>query len=138
MKERPISEITPPQGEAGGRERPNEDETRVRHEGENGRAQEGGAYQPQNAFEEHQERSGKENAAFFLCAAGMKKKRVCQRNIQTPQQVVGQLLFRRKVGTDTLVEPRSNDPLDKGHFQAGKLLEDVLPIKGESSCRDSG
>ncbi|GFV12516.1 hypothetical protein TNCV_1614891, partial [Trichonephila clavipes] len=37
MKERPVSEITP-RGEAGGRERPNEDETRVRHEGENGRA----------------------------------------------------------------------------------------------------
>ncbi|GFV90408.1 transposable element Tcb1 transposase [Trichonephila clavipes] len=43
MKERPVSEITPPQGEAGGRERPNEDETRVLHEGENGRAQEKGA-----------------------------------------------------------------------------------------------
>ncbi|GFT13022.1 hypothetical protein TNCV_431431 [Trichonephila clavipes] len=28
MKERPISEITPPQGEAGGRKRPNKDETR--------------------------------------------------------------------------------------------------------------
>ncbi|GFT32650.1 hypothetical protein TNCV_3145881 [Trichonephila clavipes] len=28
-----------------------------------------GAYQPQNAFEEHQERSGKEDAAaFFLCS----------------------------------------------------------------------
>ncbi|GFU45738.1 hypothetical protein TNCV_3374051 [Trichonephila clavipes] len=34
MKERSVSEITPPQGEAGGRKRPNEDETRVRHEGE--------------------------------------------------------------------------------------------------------
>ncbi|GFY08638.1 hypothetical protein TNCV_810711 [Trichonephila clavipes] len=32
MKERPISEITPPQGEAGGIKRTNEDETRVRHE----------------------------------------------------------------------------------------------------------
>ncbi|GFX92659.1 hypothetical protein TNCV_4087641 [Trichonephila clavipes] len=42
MKERPVSEITPPQGEAGGRKRPNEDETRVRHEGEKGKAQEGG------------------------------------------------------------------------------------------------
>ncbi|GFS85421.1 hypothetical protein TNCV_2803361 [Trichonephila clavipes] len=29
-----ISEITPPQGEAGGRKRPNEDETGVRHKGE--------------------------------------------------------------------------------------------------------
>ncbi|GFW56441.1 hypothetical protein TNCV_2089481 [Trichonephila clavipes] len=42
MNERPVSENTPPQGEAGGRERPNEDKTRVRHEGENGRVQEGG------------------------------------------------------------------------------------------------
>ncbi|GFU60026.1 hypothetical protein TNCV_3238051 [Trichonephila clavipes] len=30
MKERPVSEITPPQEEAGGRKRPNEDETRDR------------------------------------------------------------------------------------------------------------
>ncbi|GFV41891.1 uncharacterized protein TNCV_1368501 [Trichonephila clavipes] len=29
MKERPVSEITPPQGEAGGRKRPNEDKTRA-------------------------------------------------------------------------------------------------------------
>ncbi|GFW31229.1 hypothetical protein TNCV_2578101 [Trichonephila clavipes] len=40
MKERPVSEITPPQGEAGGKKRPNVDETRARLEGENGRAQE--------------------------------------------------------------------------------------------------
>ncbi|GFW97085.1 hypothetical protein TNCV_2697071 [Trichonephila clavipes] len=39
---RPVSEITPPQGEAGGGKRPNEDETGERHEIENGRAQEGG------------------------------------------------------------------------------------------------
>ncbi|GFY00973.1 hypothetical protein TNCV_1363791 [Trichonephila clavipes] len=31
-----ISEYTPPQGEAGGRKRPNENETEVRHEGEEG------------------------------------------------------------------------------------------------------
>ncbi|GFV26884.1 hypothetical protein TNCV_3455541 [Trichonephila clavipes] len=66
MKERPASEITPPQGEAGGRKRPNEDETRVRHEGENGRVQEG-------VGGEHQKHSGKENAAFFF-AARMKRK----------------------------------------------------------------
>ncbi|GFU49415.1 dnaJ homolog shv [Trichonephila clavipes] len=50
MRERPVSEITPPQGEAGGRKRPNEDETRVRHEGENGRAQEGGLTAPKRDF----------------------------------------------------------------------------------------
>ncbi|GFW86339.1 hypothetical protein TNCV_4331231 [Trichonephila clavipes] len=33
----------------------------------------------QNAFEEHQERSGKENAAFF--AARMKKERVCKEKL---------------------------------------------------------
>ncbi|GFU65045.1 hypothetical protein TNCV_2852471 [Trichonephila clavipes] len=67
MKERSVSEITPPQGEAGGRERPNEDETRVRHEGENGRAQEGGLNSPKTP--------------------GMKKKGVCKGNLQTTQQV---------------------------------------------------
>ncbi|GFX17572.1 hypothetical protein TNCV_3411721 [Trichonephila clavipes] len=41
-----MSEITPPQVEAGGRERPNVDETRVRHEGENGGTQEGGLINP--------------------------------------------------------------------------------------------
>ncbi|GFU89692.1 hypothetical protein TNCV_2265821 [Trichonephila clavipes] len=46
MKERPISEITPPQGEAGGRKRPNEDETRVRHEGEEWKSAGGGLTAP--------------------------------------------------------------------------------------------
>ncbi|GFX17810.1 hypothetical protein TNCV_2292591 [Trichonephila clavipes] len=49
MKERPVSEVTPPQGEAGGRKRPNEDETRVRHEGEEWKSAGRGALQPQNA-----------------------------------------------------------------------------------------
>ncbi|GFU96375.1 hypothetical protein TNCV_89511 [Trichonephila clavipes] len=55
MKERPVSEITPPQGKAVGRERPNEDETRVRHE----------------------ERSGKENAAIFFLGGSWNEKERC-------------------------------------------------------------
>ncbi|GFX51510.1 hypothetical protein TNCV_2277901 [Trichonephila clavipes] len=42
MKERPVSEITPPQGEAGGRKQLNEDETRVRHKGEEWKSAGGG------------------------------------------------------------------------------------------------
>ncbi|GFS59954.1 hypothetical protein TNCV_3957491 [Trichonephila clavipes] len=36
--------------------------------------------QSQNAFEEHQKRSGKENAAFFFCSRN-EKKRVCKEKL---------------------------------------------------------
>ncbi|GFW83229.1 hypothetical protein TNCV_2508691 [Trichonephila clavipes] len=86
MKERPISEITPPQGEAGGRERPNEDETRVRHQVENGRPQEGGLISLKTRSRSTKNAVGRKMLHFF-CAAEMKKKRVCKRNLLTPQQV---------------------------------------------------
>ncbi|GFX42393.1 hypothetical protein TNCV_1519571 [Trichonephila clavipes] len=85
-KERPVSEITPPQGEAGGRKRRNEDETRVRHEGENGRAQEGGGLTAPTHVR-GAPRTQWEGKCCFFFAAGMKKKRVCKRNLQTTQQV---------------------------------------------------
>ncbi|GFS64072.1 hypothetical protein TNCV_3944591 [Trichonephila clavipes] len=37
-----------------------------------------GALQPQNAFDEHQKRSGKENAADFFYASGVKNGRSLQ------------------------------------------------------------
>ncbi|GFX17795.1 hypothetical protein TNCV_2292441 [Trichonephila clavipes] len=87
MKERPVSEITPLQVEAGGRERPNEDETRVRHEGENGRAQEGGGVNsPKTRSKSTKNAVGRKMLLFFV-AAGMKKKGVCKGNLQTTQQV---------------------------------------------------
>ncbi|GFW39167.1 hypothetical protein TNCV_1831571 [Trichonephila clavipes] len=86
MKERPVSEITPPQWEAGGREPPNEDETRVRHEGENGRAQEGGLTVPKRVRGAPRTQWEGKCCCFFF-AAGMKKKRVCKGNLQTTQQV---------------------------------------------------
>ncbi|GFX95273.1 hypothetical protein TNCV_848641 [Trichonephila clavipes] len=84
MKERPVSEITPPQGEAGGRKRPNEDETRVRHEGENGRAQEGGLTAPKRVRGAPKTQwEGKCCFFFFVLffAARMKKKGVCKENL---------------------------------------------------------
>ncbi|GFW44225.1 hypothetical protein TNCV_1746541 [Trichonephila clavipes] len=86
MKRRPVSENTPPQGEAGERERPNEDETRVRHEGENAGAQEGGLSAPKRV--RGAPRTQWKGKCWVFFAAGMKKKRVsARRNLQTPQQV---------------------------------------------------
>ncbi|GFX16408.1 hypothetical protein TNCV_601311 [Trichonephila clavipes] len=58
---------TLPAGEDGGRSGSNENETEVRYEGRNGRAQ-GRRGRPQNAFEEHQKRSrnGECCGFFFL------------------------------------------------------------------------
>ncbi|GFU18833.1 hypothetical protein TNCV_1085721 [Trichonephila clavipes] len=72
-------------GEAGGRKRPNEDETRVRHEGENGRAQEGGLTAPKRV--RGAPKTQWEGKCCFFFAARMKKKGVCKGNLQTTQQV---------------------------------------------------
>ncbi|GFW62891.1 transposable element Tcb2 transposase [Trichonephila clavipes] len=89
MKERPVSEITPPQGEAGGRERPNEDETRVRHEGENGRAQEGGLTAPKRVRGAPRTQwEGK--CCFFFRSWNEKEKGLNRRT--TAQQVANQFL----------------------------------------------
>ncbi|GFX51155.1 hypothetical protein TNCV_2735061 [Trichonephila clavipes] len=74
MKERPVSEITPRRGRREGRKRPNEDETRERHEGENGRAQEGGGglNSPKTRSRSTKNAVGRKMLLFF--AARMKKK----------------------------------------------------------------
>ncbi|GFU10644.1 hypothetical protein TNCV_1773171 [Trichonephila clavipes] len=74
MKERPVSEITPPQGEAGGRKRPNEDETRVRHEGENGRAQEGGLTVPKRVRGAPKTQWEGKCCYFFCCCCSWNEK----------------------------------------------------------------
>ncbi|GFV47748.1 hypothetical protein TNCV_2653111 [Trichonephila clavipes] len=85
LKEKPISEITPSRGrleEENGRTRTKlEYVTRARME----ERREGGLTAPKRVFEEHQKRSGKENAAFFLQLN--EKKGVCKGNLQTTQQV---------------------------------------------------
>ncbi|GFV11515.1 hypothetical protein TNCV_975071 [Trichonephila clavipes] len=74
MKERPGSKITPPQGEAGGRKRPNEDKTRVRHEGENGRAQEGGLNSPKTRSRSTKNAVGRKMLLFFCCSWNEKER----------------------------------------------------------------
>ncbi|GFY28629.1 hypothetical protein TNCV_3439961 [Trichonephila clavipes] len=82
---RPVSEITPPLGEAGGGKRPNEDETGERHEVENGRAQEGGRLNSPKTRSRSTNNAVERKMLLFF-AAGMKKKGVCKGNLQTTQQ----------------------------------------------------
>ncbi|GFT52240.1 hypothetical protein TNCV_4275551 [Trichonephila clavipes] len=66
-----------PNGEGGGWE----DETRVRHEGENGRAQEGGLLAPRHVRGAPRTQWEGKCCYFFFGAAGMKKKRVCKEKL---------------------------------------------------------
>ncbi|GFY35660.1 hypothetical protein TNCV_2619511 [Trichonephila clavipes] len=67
---------SPPHGEAGGRERPNEDETGVTSRGREGKSAGRESLTAPKRVEEHQKRSGKENAVFFCCRN--EKNRVCK------------------------------------------------------------
>ncbi|GFX79968.1 hypothetical protein TNCV_2059861 [Trichonephila clavipes] len=72
-KERPISEFTPSSGGGWRRERPR-DELEESHEGENGRAQEGGLNSPKMHSRSTKNAVGRRMLLFFFCSRNGKEK----------------------------------------------------------------
>ncbi|GFX60257.1 hypothetical protein TNCV_283301 [Trichonephila clavipes] len=70
IKEDKYLNTLPRRGGRWRKKRPNENETKVRHEGRNGGAQGRGLNSPKNAFEKHQKRSRNEEMLrdFFFCS----------------------------------------------------------------------
>ncbi|GFX78224.1 uncharacterized protein TNCV_5135711 [Trichonephila clavipes] len=83
--ERPLSKFIAPQEEAGGRERPNEDETEDVTRARREERRKGGLNSPKTHSRSTKNAVGRRMLLFF--AAGMKRKESARKNLQMPQQV---------------------------------------------------